>query len=63
MQYATYSAIDLFLILVSAIPSLIPKEKLIYGLNYFLTGGEGIENSSFSFPIDIDRFGLKYPCL
>jgi hypothetical protein len=31
--------------LVSAIPNFIPREKLIYGLNYLLFGGEGSEIS------------------
>lgn len=47
--------------LVSAIPNFIPREKLIYGLNYLFTcGGEGNENTSFSLAVaDIDRFGAK----
>jgi hypothetical protein len=66
MQYATSSAIDLFFILVSAIPSLIPSEKLIYGLNYFLAGGEGKEIIFFSpstSEAEIERLGFKYPLL
>ena len=52
---------DLFLTLVSAIPSLIPSEKLTNGLNYFFAwGGEGRLIVSLSaLAAEIDLLGWR----